>query len=38
MDTWAQEYNEQRPHESLGNLAPQELALNHAGDSGLDLH
>lgn len=36
VDTWVQEYNEQRPHESLGNLTPEILALNHARDS-LDL-
>jgi len=38
VDNWIIEYNEQRPHESLGNLTPGEFALKHAGDSGLALH
>ena len=31
VDAWLQEYNEQRPHESLGNLTPEEFALNMPG-------
>ena len=31
VDAWVQEYNEQRPHESLGNLTPEEFALNMPG-------
>ena len=31
VDAWVQEYNEQRPHESLGNLTPEEFALNMLG-------
>ena len=38
VDAWVQEYNEQRPHESLGNLTPGEFALQHAGGSSLALH
>lgn len=38
VDTWMQEYNEQRPHETLGNLTPEEFALKHAKDSSLALH
>ena len=38
VDTWLQEYNEQSPHESLGNLTPEEFALKHAKDSSLALH
>ena len=38
VDAWVQEYNEQRPHESLGNLTPEEFALKHAGGSSLALH
>ena len=38
VDAWLQEYNEQRPHESLGNLTPEEFALKHAGGSCLALH
>ena len=38
VDAWVQEYNEQRPHESLGNLTPEEFALKHAGGSCLALH
>ena len=38
VDTWVQEYNEQRPHESLGNLTPEEFALKHAKGSSFDLH
>ena len=33
VDAWLQEYNEQRPHESLGNLTPEEFALNAGGSS-----
>lgn len=38
VDNWIFEYNEQRPHESLGNLTPEEFVLKHAGDSSLALH
>ena len=38
VETWVKEYNEQRPHESLGNLTPEEFALKHAGVSSLVLH
>ena len=38
VDAWVQEYNEQRPHEPLGNLTPEEFALKHAGGSSLALH
>ena len=38
VDAWVQEYNEQRPHESLGNLTPDKFALKHAGGSSLALH
>ena len=38
VDNWVIEYNEQRPHESLGNLTPEEFALNHAENSSLALH
>lgn len=31
VDAWVQEYNEQRPHESLGNLTPEEFALDMPG-------
>ena len=31
VDAWVQEYNEQRPHESLGNFTPEEFALNMPG-------
>ena len=33
VGAWVQEYNEQRPHESLGNLTPEEFALNAGGSS-----
>ena len=38
VDAWVQEYNEQRPHESLGNFTPEEFALKHAGGSSLALY
>ena len=38
VDAWEQEYNEKRPHESLGNLTPEEFALKHAKDSSFELH
>lgn len=38
VDNWIFEYNEQRPHESLGNLTPEEFALKHVENSGLTLH
>ena len=31
VDAWVQEYNEQRPYESLGNFTPEEFALNMPG-------
>ena len=31
VDAWVQDYNEQRPHESLGNFTPEEFALNMPG-------
>jgi len=37
-DTWIKEYNEERPHESLGNLTPEEFALTRAEFSSFDLH
>lgn len=38
VDNWIREYNEQRPHELLGNLTPEEFALKHTEVSGLGLH
>lgn len=38
VDGWIREYNEQRPHESLGNLTPEEFAFKHAEVSGLGPH
>lgn len=38
VDNWIKEYNEQRPHESLGNLTPEEFALKHAEVSSLEMH
>lgn len=38
VDRWIEEYNEQRPHESLGNLTPEEFALKHAGNSSFNLY
>ena len=38
VDAWVQEYNEQRPHESLGNFTPEEFALKHAGGPSFALH
>ncbi len=29
-DRWLTEYNEERPHESLGNMTPREFLLNHS--------
>ena len=37
-ENWLTEYNEQRPHESLGNLTPGEFAHKHAQSSSLGLH
>lgn len=38
-ETWLKVYNEERPHEALGNLTPTEyLALNHAEISTLQWH
>lgn len=37
-ENWIIEYNEQRPHESLGNLTPEEFALKHTENSSLGLH
>jgi len=33
-DRWITEYNEQRPHESLGNLTPREYMITN--NKGLD--
>ena len=33
-ETWIKEYNEQRPHESLGNLTPKEFFFKHVQMSG----
>ena len=38
VDNWIIEYNGQRPHESLGNLTPEEFALEHTENSSLALH
>lgn len=38
VDDWIKEYNEQRPHESLGNLTPEEFAHKHAEVSSLEMH
>ena len=38
VDNWIMEYNEQKPHESLNNLTPEEFALKHAENSRLALH
>jgi len=38
VDNWVIECNEQRPHESLGNLTPKEFALKHTENSSLALH
>lgn len=38
VDGWIKEYNEQRPHESLGNLTPEEFSLKHAKVSSLEMH
>lgn len=38
VDNWIKEYNEQRPHESLGNLTPEEFVLKHAEVSSLEMH
>jgi putative transposase len=27
-DKWLKEYNEERPHESLGDMTPREFSLN----------
>lgn len=38
-DRWLKEYNEERPHESLGNLTPAEyLALNDPEVSAIEWH
>ncbi len=37
-DSWISQYNEQRPHQSLGNLTPEEFALKHTEMSNLALH
>ncbi len=28
-EKWLREYNEERPHESLGNMTPREFLLSH---------
>ncbi len=38
VDNWVIEYNEQWPHESLGNLTPGEFALKLTENSSLALH
>ena len=38
VDDWIKEYNEQRPHESLANLTPEEFALKHRELSSLGPH
>ena len=38
VDNWVIEYNEQWPHESLGNLTPEEFALKRTVNSSLALH
>ena len=38
VENWIVEYNEQRPHQSLGNLTPEEFARKHAENSSLALH
>ena len=37
-ENWLKEYNEQRPHESLGDLTPEEFAIKRTEISSLDLH
>jgi putative transposase len=36
-ENWLKEYNEQRPHESLGNLTPEEFALTHTEISNFEM-
>ena len=39
VEDWLKQYNEQRPHESLGDLTPSEyLAINSPGVSTFDWH
>ncbi len=39
VEDWLKQYNEQRPHESLGNLTPSEyLAINSPEVSTFDWH
>ena len=38
VDQWVIEYNEQRPHKSLGNLTPEEFTFKHTDNSSLALH
>ncbi len=38
VEDWIKEYNEQRPHESLGNLTPEEFALKHTELSSFEMH
>ena len=38
VDNWVIEYNEQRLHESLGNLTPEEFTITHIENSSLALH
>jgi putative transposase len=33
VEAWQKEYNEERPHSALGNLAPREYALTVAGSN-----
>ena len=37
-ENWIVEYNEQRPHQSLGDLTPEEFVLKHTENSSLGLH
>ncbi len=38
VENWMCQYNEQRPHQALGNLTPAEFALKHTELSHLVLH
>jgi len=32
-DNWLREYNEERPHEALGNLTPEEFLMSNSGET-----